>query len=50
MIFLPPAGRDLFEKRSRHPQKLLIIKSFWKSGNLFSKKFLVAEGISWRWI
>ncbi len=24
----PPAGQDLFEKRSRHPQKLLIIKSF----------------------
>jgi len=25
---LPPAGQDLFEKRSRHPQKLLIIKNF----------------------
>ncbi len=48
---MPPAGQDLFEKRSRHPQKLLIrvfinlIRSFGKSRNLFSKRFLVAEGI-----
>jgi len=42
---MPPAARGSFEKPPLDPTKLSIIKSFWKSRNLFSKRFLVAEGL-----
>ncbi|MCU0287271.1 MAG: condensation domain-containing protein, partial [Acidobacteria bacterium] len=37
-------SQNPFEKGFRHLPKLLTIKSFGKSRNLFSKRFLVAEG------
>jgi hypothetical protein len=36
--------RPILKNRPLTPVKLFI-KSFWKSRNLFSKRFLVAEGI-----
>jgi len=46
---LPPAARGtLFEKTAPldPPQKLFIIKSFWESRTLFSKRVLAAGGIA----
>ncbi len=41
---MPSATRGTFEKMPLDPSKLLIIKSFGKSRNLFSKRFLAAGG------
>ena len=49
--FLEPTAWAATEAASRHLDELptvtgwlFLIKSFWKSGNLFTKRFLVAEG------
>ncbi len=39
-----PAARGAYEGRYSKQESVSLNKSFWKSRNLFSKRFLVAEG------